>query len=130
MSIHATFVGRVVAAPKQFGNLVVIRAVAGESEKSNFKSRFVDLKFKADGRDGQNALKYQAKEDIVAVGEIKIEEWRNGKGSSDVMLFPRLETPWDIRSRVVAGSEGASVPDPDPNNGEEADEDPFAGIPA
>lgn len=128
MSIHTTFVGRVVAEPKQFGNLVIIRAVHNPSKSSNYESRFVELKFKADSNDGKNALKYKQKDDIIAVGNIEIEKWRNGKGFSDVMPFPRLETPYEIRMR--AGAEDVPVDDPAAADGDGSDADPFADIPA
>lgn len=123
MSIHTTFVGRVVAEPKQFGNLVIIRAVHNPSKSSPYESRFVELKFKADSNDGKNALKYKQKDDIIAVGNIEVEKWRNGKGQSDVMPFPRLETPYEIRMR------GGEVP-PTEQTVAEVEEDPFQDIPA
>lgn len=113
--IHATFTGRVVSV-KQFGNLVVVRAVSGEKEDGKFKSQFVDLKLKGDGYDGQDALKYQPKDDITAIGELKDEKWTKGDGSSAVMLFPRLITPWAIRQR---GNDAEAPAD---------DNDPFAGL--
>lgn len=124
MSLHATFAGTVVSEPKQFGNLIVIRAAHNPSKSSNFKSVYVDIKVKGDGWQGANALKYKVRDDIVAVGRIEDEEWKNGKGSGLVMLFPQLEIPYAIRSR---GVEESPIENSGPDEGEA---DPFAGIPA
>lgn len=130
MTIAATFNGRLVADPKQFGNLIVIRAVHNPGKNSKFESVFVDLKIKGDGFQGAQALKYVKGDEIQAEGRIEEEKWRNGKGSSLVMLFPALEIPWAVRQR--SGEAETPVPEPDPGNGVETagDDDPFAGIPA
>lgn len=124
MSLHATFAGTVVSEPKQFGNLIVIRAAHNPSKSSNFKSVYVDIKVKGDGWQGANALKYKVRDDIVAVGRIEDEEWKNGKGSGLVMLFPQLETPYAIRSRGADAEEQQTAAEV------ESEPDPFAGIPA
>jgi hypothetical protein len=124
MSLHTTFVGTVVSEPKQFGNLIVIRAAHNPSKSSNFKSVYVDLKLKADGYQGANALKFKVRDDITAIGRLEDEEWKNKKGSSLVMLFPQLEIPYAIRSR------GTGEVAPTELTTEEVDEDPFRDIPA
>lgn len=130
MTIHATFIGRVVEPAKTFGDLLVIRAVSNEKKGGNYDSVFVDIKLKASGFDGQDALKYQKGDDITAIGKFRKQPWKNSKDGrySYVLEFGSLETPWAIKERVVPGAE---VPDPDPNNGAETAgaPDPFADIP-
>jgi hypothetical protein len=128
MAIHATFVGRVIDAPKQFGNLVVIRAVSNDGDK--YEPNFVDLKFKADGYDGPNALKYQKGDDVLVVGQLKTQKWKNGKGQSLVMEFGRLETPKAIRARGSEDLEGDGSSGGKSGGDDAVDSDPFAGIPA
>lgn len=143
MTIHATFVGRVIEPAKQFGNLVVLRAVSNEKQGGDFDSIFVDIKLKADSNDGQNALKYERGDDVTAIGQLRKQPWKPKRGEtksdrySYVLMFPRLETPYAIRTRggdvqaATAGNTmgGGKTPGQNAAPVEETDElDPLAGI--
>lgn len=99
----ATMSGRVVQEPKQFGKILKFRFVHNPGQKSGYNSRFVDVIVGADKWPAQDVLKLQKGDNVTAVGEVELEPWKNDATKvTEVMKFPRIDVPWEVRSRGAA----------------------------
>lgn len=111
--LNATIVGRITRAPEQFGKAIKFTLVHNPGKNSGYESRFVDVLISAERWPAQDVLKLKKGDGgVVVIGELEKEPWKKDPTKfSEIMKFPRVEVPWEIRQRGAATSP-AAVPDP------------------